>query len=153
MAASTQTSTHSGTKLSISATLPASVSASAYGVPVYTEIKEVTDAGAVGRTYNTVEHMPLSSRGVQERKGSYRDGTPQVQAAYVPGDPGQVIVFAAVNSDNYYSFKEELQNGSIIYYQALVLSAPVNGGSLDSMVGITVNLTIKPGSILIVHPA
>lgn len=153
MAASTQTSTHAGGKVSISATLPLALTGSAYEVPTYTEIKEATDLGAIGRVYNLVDHQPLSSRGTQQRKGSYNDGAPQLQVAWTPGDPGQAIVQTALNSDNYYTFKYEYQNGTIVYFQALVTSAPINGGTIDTMVGSTINLAVKPGSIVFVHPA
>lgn len=153
MPGATESSTHAGTKLSISAALPASLTKTAYAALSYTEIGEVTDAGEVGRTYNLVDHQPLSTRGVQQRKGSFRDGTPTVQIAYAPGDPGQIMLETALDDDDYYSFKEELQNGSIIYYQALVTAFPVSGGNVDTIVMSPLTLAIKAGSIVKSHPA
>lgn len=153
MPGATVSSTHAGTKLSISAALPATLTKTAYAALTYTEIGELTDAGEVGRTYNLVDHQPLSTRGVQQRKGSYRDGAPTASVAYAPGNAGQILCETALDSDAYYSFKEELQNGTIIYYQALVTAFPVSGGGVDTIVTSPLGLAIKSGSIVKAHPA
>lgn len=153
MPAADEASTHAGTSVSISAALPATLTKTAYAALSYEEIGELTDAGAVGRTYNAVTHQPLANRGTQNKKGSYNDGAPTLQMAYAPGDAGQELIMEALDSDDYYSFVEELQNGSKIYYQALVMSAPVQGGGVDTIVGLTVNLQVKSGSIVFAHPA
>lgn len=153
MPASSSPVTSAGTKIEISASLPATLTATAYGALTYTEIGEITDAGSIGRTYNTVNHQPLATRGVQKLKGSYDDGTQTLQVAYAPGNPGQVLVETALDDDDYYSFKETLQNGTIIFYQAQVISAPVNVGTADTITGATIGLSVKSGSIIKKHPA
>lgn len=153
MPGATEASTHAGTELAICADLPASLTKTAYAALDWEPIGEVTDAGQIGRTYNLVNHSPLASRGVQQKKGSYTDGTPAVQAAYAPGDAGQIIAEEALDSDEYYAFRETLQNGTIIYYQALVTSFPVSGGGVDSIVMAPITLAAKSGSIVKAHPA
>lgn len=153
MPASTQAFTSAGSTLAISATLPTSLTPTAYAVPAYTPIGEVTDAGALGRTYNTVNHNPLATRGTVKLKGSYDDGTMTVQLAYAPGDAGQALVETALTSDAFYAFKLTLQDGTIKYFQAQVTSAPVNVGGVDSVTGLTVNLSIKSGTIITKLPA
>jgi hypothetical protein len=153
MPGATSAFTSAGTSLGISATLPTALTATAYAVPVYTPIGEVTDGGALGRTYNIVNHNPLATRGTIKLKGSFDDGTMTVQLAYAPGDAGQVLVETALNSDAFYSFKLTLQDGTIKYFQAQVTSAPVNVGTVDSITGLTVNLSIKSGSIVTKLPA
>lgn len=152
MPASTQVATTAGAALSISAALPSTVDAAGYAALSYTEVKEATDLGSIGREYNLVDHSPLSTRGVQQFKGSFRDGAMTVQLGWAPGDPGQVLVETALNSDAYRSFKLLHQNGSTIYFQALVTSAPLNLGGQDQITGKTMNLAIKSGSIVVVHP-
>lgn len=153
MPGATSAFTSAGSSLAISATLPVSLTATAYAVPVYTVIGEVTDAGSLGRTYNIVNHNPLATRGTVKIKGSFDDGTMTVQLAYAPGDAGQVLVETALNSDAFYAFRLTLQDGTIKYFQAQVTSAPVNVGTVDQITGLTVNLSIKSGTIVTKLPA
>lgn len=153
MPAATEWSTHAGTALAISAALPGSLTKTAYAALSWTPIGEVTDAGQVGRVYNLVSHNPLATRGVQRKKGSYSDGDPQVQLAYAPGNAGQVLLETALDSDAYYSFRETLQNGTIIYYQAQITSFPIAGGGVDTAVMSTITLAAKSDSIVKAHPA
>lgn len=153
MAASSTPVTSAGSTLGISASLPATLTSTAYDALTYTTIGEVTDGGSVGRTYNTVNHQPLATRGVVKLKGSYDDGTMTLQLAYAPGDAGQVLLETALDDDDFYSFELTLQNGTIIYFQAQVTSAPVNVGAVDTITGMSVNLSIKSGSIVKKHPA
>lgn len=153
MPATNEAMTSAGSTIAISAALPASLTKTAYAALSYTEIGEITDGGSVGRTYNIVNHNPLKTRGTVKLKGSFDDGNVQVQAAYAPGDAGQVLVQTALDDDDYYSFKETLQDGTIIYYQAQVTSAPVNVGGVDSVTGTTINLAVKSGTIVFAYPA
>ena len=152
MAFSADAQTAAGTTIAISAGLPASVTATAYAALSFTTIGEVTDPGALGRTYNTVTHSPLAERGVVKLKGSYNDGTMTLQAAYAPGDSGQALVETAVDDDAYYSFKITFQDGMVKYFQAMVMSAPVTVGSVDAIVSVAIGLEVKSGSIKTVAP-
>lgn len=152
MPASTEAFTSAGSVLAISAALPATVTPTGYAALTYTTIGEVTDAGAIGRSYQTVNHNPLATRGTVKLKGSFDDGTMTVQAAYAPGDAGQALVETALDDDDFYSFRLTLQDGTIKYFQAQVMSAPVNVGSVDSITGTTFGLSIKSGTIKTVLP-
>lgn len=153
MSGATEAFTSAGTTIAISAALPASITQTAYAALTYTPIGEVTDGGSSGRTYNVVNHNPLGSRGTVKLKGSYDDGTKTIQAAYAPGDAGQALVATALDDDAFYSFKETLQDGTVRYFQAQVTSAPVNIGTVDTVTGTTINLSIKSGTIIDVLPS
>lgn len=153
MAGSTEAQTAAGSTIAISAGIPATVTPTGYAALTYTLIGEVTELPAMGRTYNEVTHSPLAERGVVKKKGSYNDGTLTIPAAYAPGDAGQVLVDTAVDDDDYYSFKTVLQDGTIRYSQAMVMSAPVTPGSVDSIVNVSIGLSVKSGSIVTVLPA
>lgn len=153
MAGATQAMTSAGTQIAISAALPATITPTAYAALTYLPIGEVTDGGAIGRTYNMVNHNPLATRGVVKLKGSYDDGTMTLQMAYAPGNTGQALVETALDDDDFYSFKVTLQDGTIKYFQAQVTSAPINIGGVDTVTGSTVNLSIKSGTIKTVLPA
>lgn len=152
MPASTQVATTAGSFLAVSAAIPASITASAYAALTYTEVKEATDLGEIGRVYNTVEHNPVKTRGKVKLKGSFDDGTQTIQLGWAPGDPGQAILEAALDDDDFYAFCLTHQNGTKKYYLAQVNSLPVNYGGVDNVTGTTVSLGIKSGSIITVNP-
>ena len=62
--------------------------------------------------------------------------------ARVPDDAGQTILTAAVNSDASQSIKIVLQDGTIFYTSAQVMSYTTNIGSVDQITSATVNLEI-----------
>ncbi len=152
MPGATEAFTSAGSELAISAALPATPNAVGFAALTWVDIEEVTDQGATGRTYNIVNHQPLKSRGVVKLKGSFNDGAKTVQAAYAPGDPGQALVATALDDDDFYSFRETLQDGTIKYFLAQVTSAPTNVGGADTVTGTTFNLEIKSGSLITVLP-
>lgn len=153
MPGSTEAFTAAGAKIYMSAALPTTLTKTAYGTLTWTEVGEVTDGGAIGRVYKMVTHSPLGARGDVKLKGSYNDGDPSIKAAYAPGDAGQLLVQTALNDDAFYSIKHLLQDGTIIYSQAQVTSAPVEIGTVDTVVGTTIGLATKSGTIVFSYPA
>lgn len=152
MPGATEAFSSAGSELAISAALPATPNAAGFAALTWVDIAEITDLGSTGRTYNIINHQPLATRGVVKLKGSFNDGAKTVQAAYAPGDPGQVLVATALDDDAFYAFRETLQDGTIKYFLAQVTSAPTNVGTVDSITGTTFNLEIKSGSLLTVLP-
>lgn len=153
MPGATSAFTAAGTILAISAGVPATLTPTAYAALTFTTIGEITGAGTVGRTYNIVNHNPLATRGTVKLKGSFDDGSVTAPAAYAPGDPGQVLVQTALDSDAFYSFKETLQDGTIIYYQGQVTAAPITADGVDSIVSTSIAIAVKSGTIKIKLPA
>jgi hypothetical protein len=140
--------TAAGTIISVSAALPASVTKTGYGALTWVTVGEVTDGGEIGRVYNIVTHNPLATRGTVNLKGSFNDGTIAIKAAYASGDAGQVLVQAALLLDVPYSFKFALQDGTVIYCEAQVASAPVSIGTVDNVTGVSFNLAVKSGTVI-----
>lgn len=134
--------TSAGTKISISAALPATYDATGFGALTWTEIGEVSDLGEFGRQYNMVTFNPLGSRKTVKRKGSYNDGTITAQMARVPSDAGQTILTEALDSDNSYSVKVVLQNGTTFYFTAQIASYTTNVGSVDQITSASVSIEI-----------
>jgi hypothetical protein len=150
MAVVTAAFTAAGAIIAISAALPTTLTKTAYAALTFTTVGEITEIGAIGRVYNMVTHNPLATRATIKLKGSYDDGSPAMKAAYASGDAGQVIMQAALLSDAQYAFKITLQSGDIIYAEGQVSSAPINVGSVDTIVGVDFNLALKSGTIIIV---
>ena len=143
--------TSAGTKLFISASAPATYNSTGFAALTWTEIGEVSEMGEFGRQYNLVTFNTLGDRRTVKRKGSYNDGTIACQMARVPDDAGQTILTTAVNSDNSYSIKIKLQDGTVFYTSAQVMSYTTNIGNVDQITSATVNLEID-NDILEVAP-
>ena len=87
-------------------------------------------------------HTPISSRGVQKFKGSFNEGSKTLQLALDDDDPGQVIMRAALASDNDYSFMVRYQGGNMDFFQAKVMSFKKAASSVDAIRSATVTLEI-----------
>jgi len=133
--------TSAGSKIAVG-NPPASQTLVALQAVSYTDIAEVTDIGEFGRTYNLVTHNPLGDRITVKRKGSINNGTIQLQMAYAPADPGQTLLATAVDSDNSYSYRVTLQDGTNFYFTGQAMGRPVQVGGVDSITASTCNIEI-----------
>lgn len=146
--------TAAGSGLYVSATNPATYDKAGFEALTWTEVGEVTEIPAFGKIYNIVTHLPLKSRQTIKRKGSYDNGDVEVMYAYdVNDDAGQVIMTAAVDSDNSYAFKVDIKDPALksCYFTAQVTSQPLTVGSTDSIVMMSSTLAID-NDILIEDP-
>lgn len=138
--------TIAGASLKISATLPVTEDAAGFAVPVYTTIGEVTEMSSVGKAFDSVEHRPIGDRKKYVLKGGYSNGEMQLKMARmtaVTSDAGQVILKAASDSDANYSFKVTFQDGSDFYFVAKAMDFVTDLGSLNSILGLSVKLTLQ----------
>ena len=135
--------TVAGTKISISASIPATFDAAGYAaVTGWAQIGEITDGGSHGKTYAEVTHNPIDTRMTQKFKGSINIGTKTLNLAIDDDDAGQILVKTALDSDSDYSFKVAYQDGAIDYFQAKVMSFEKATASVDSICTATVNLAL-----------
>jgi hypothetical protein len=137
--------TSAGTTIAITATGPSTYDDNVTtGFPslTFTTVGEVVDAGEYGRTYNLVTHNPLDSRKTVKKKGSYNDGTMTLQVARDPDDAGQAILVTALDSDNDYYFEVTLQDGTVQYFAAQVLSYTTGVGSADQITNATIQIEL-----------
>lgn len=144
--------TSAGTKLFVSASAPATYTSAGFAALTWTEIGEVSEMGEFGRQYNLVTFNTLGDRRTVKRKGSYNDGTIACQMARVPDDAGQTILTTAVNSDSSYSIKIQLQDGTVFYTSAQVMSYTTNIGNVDQITSATVNLEIDNDILEVAAP-
>lgn len=134
--------TSAGTTISVSASLPGTYNLAGLSGLSYTAIGEVTDLGEFGREYNLVTHNPLGDRRTVKRKGSYNDGAVSMTLARVPNDAGQALLIQGLDSDNSYSFKVVLQDGTIQYFTGQIMSYTTNIGGVDQITGASVTIEI-----------
>lgn len=134
--------TSAGTTISISAGVPATIDSSGFGALTYTAIGEVVDIGEYGRAYKLVTHNPIGDRATYKKKGSFDSGKLSLKMARVPSDAGQALLITARDSDSNYAIKVVLQNGTINYFQGIVLSYTTGIGSVDTITSASVDLEI-----------
>jgi hypothetical protein len=126
--------TFAGTKVSISAGVPATYNQAGFAALTYTEIGEITSVpGSGGRTYEDVNYNVVSRRATEHRKGTYDEAEQTMEVVVVRDDAGQVLAEQALDSDNEYAFKVEYSDGEISYYQALVTAFEGAGGDANTM--------------------
>lgn len=117
---------------------PATYDSTGFAALTYEAIGEITNIGEFGRQYNLVTHNPIGNRKTVKKKGAYNDGQMTLQMARDPADGGQADIITALDSDADSSFKIVLQDGTILYFVAQVLSYTTNMGSVDQIVSSTV---------------
>ena len=126
-------STMAGGTILISAGLPATHDAAGFLALTFTEIGGATDLPATGGSANLVSYDLLSEGYTSKRKGQKSYGAGACNYATVPADAGQIITDAAILSDNEYAFKLLFSDGAISYVQGLVMGAPENNGTADTI--------------------
>lgn len=125
----------SGSKVYISATLPATYDKTGYDALTWTEITDITSVGEYGREYEMIDHAPIDKRQVVQIKGNYREGTIDLAFASIPADAGQVIVETASTSDDNYAFKIVRTDGRVDAFSGKVTTfrPNVQGGAILSV--------------------
>lgn len=121
----------------------------------FVEIGEVLSIPEFGRTYQVTKYNPLKSRGTQKFKGSYDDGTISIKMGKDATDLGQIAVLAALASDLDYNFKITANDVTATLtvpttqsFKAKVASYTTEYGDLNQVVGTTLMLEIKSGSLV-----
>lgn len=145
--------TSAGAKLFIASPGPLSPA------PTWVEVGEITSIGEFGRVYSEVTFTALGDRNVRKFKGSRNDGTLQLQLGRDLDDAGQEDMVGALDSDDDYNFKIELNDAAsspaspapkptTITFKAKCMSFTTNIGSLDQVLGASCQLGIQSGSII-----
>jgi len=133
--------TSAGSNLAIATGSPATNDGAGFTALTYVVVGEVTDIGEVGREYAIATHSPVGNRAVRKFKGSYNNGTMQIQMARDTSNAGQTAMRAALLSDADFSFRVTLQDLVKIHFVGKVTSFKVNVGSVDQITGS--NCTIE----------
>ena len=139
-----QTST--GSKISIVLGTPATEDQAGYEALTYQEIGEVVDIPEHGPQYDVVTHQPLATGITEKRKGSVDYGSFTLGLGRDSSDAGQQVLSDAADGANKYddhSFKEEFQNGDVIYYYGQVFGYTVNPSTANSIVGSNAQVEIN----------
>jgi hypothetical protein len=134
--------TSAGSTFKVSATKPTAFTIAGYAALTWTEVGEVTDFGEFGRVYALVTHNPVANRSTVKKKGSYNEGQITLQMALDTDDVGQIVMKAAVVSDNDYFFELTTQNGDKYYFPAQVMSFKASVGTVDKITSASAMLEL-----------
>jgi hypothetical protein len=127
----------------------------------WVEIKSIGNIGETGKSTNMLNYNTLDDSVTQKAKGMTDAGSPSLEVARLPTDPGQEILREAggVGNNNNYAFKQVCSDGpvggtgTVIYNRGLV-SGPTrpNGGNEDFDVEVFTlglqqeEIVVKPSS-------
>jgi putative heme degradation protein len=129
------TFTVAGSKIFVSATLPATMDSAGYAALTWSEVGELTDIGSVlGRAYNTATHAPIGKQQQTQKKASYTLSNADFMCGWDEQDAGQIIINAGASSYDIYAFKLLKQDGTIRYFTAQVMQYVENNGTVDNIV-------------------
>jgi hypothetical protein len=155
--------TTAGSTLAITASQPATYNSAGYEAltnaspTTFVDIGEISDLGEFGRVYNVVKYNTIANRATTKRKGSYDEGTMSLKVGLDNDDAGQTLAKTASESDNDYTFRLTIQDGTKYYFQAQVSSFKITAGNVDSITEAMISLELTSdssgGGIVQVDPA
>lgn len=129
--------------------LPATDTAAEYAALTWVEIGEVEDMGEFGDESSDVTFSAVSDGRVRHLKGVRDAGTLALVCGRDPLDAGQVALKAAEKTKFSYPIKVQAADApsedytdSVYYFNAKIMSARDNYGSVDNVVRTTFNLGI-----------
>lgn len=145
--------TVAGTKVGISAVLPATYNVAGYGALTFVNIGNIEDGGEHGREYAEVTFNPIDTRGTQKFKGSFNEGSKTLSIGYNSDDAGMIVLKTALDDDADYAFEVEYPDGDIDYFIAKVMTLTKATGGVDSirMASVTLAITTSSGGVGIVE--
>lgn len=135
--------TSAGTTFAASAALPATYDAAGFAALSWTVVGEITDIGEFGKEFNLVTHNPVGGRQVKKLKGSYNNGSIQLQMARdTAAGSNQTILRTALGVDASYSFRVTLQDNAKLYFTGKTMSYKTQVGGVDSITGATTTIEV-----------
>ena len=135
--------TSAGSTLAIATGTPATNDGAGFTALTYVVVGEVTDIGEFGREYATTTHSAVASRAVRKFKGSYNNGSIQIQMGRDTANAGQTAMRAALLSDADFSFRVTLQDASKIHFIGKVTAFKTSVGSVDQITGANTTIEIN----------
>lgn len=130
------TQSNAGTLFALSAAAPATYNAAGFVALTYTTIGEVKTGGDFGKTFQVITSQVLSRRGTTKKKGTFDAGSLNLSMELDPDDAGQTLAETAVDSDDDYSIRVTLQDGTVYYLRGLVTEFVTTvGGPNDMLMG------------------
>lgn len=100
--------TNAGSKLFVCATAQqADLDVAGFAALNWVQVKGVGNHGETGSTTNIVNYDTWDTDVIQKAKGMTDAGSPEIELARIPNDPGQAIMATAARTNLNYAFKIE----------------------------------------------
>lgn len=146
----TAVKTVTGTLVGMSAVLPTTYDGDAttgYTPLTFTDIGEVVDVGEIAKAFATISHQTIGRKYPQKLKDTYDIANISLNLGRVKADAGQVILAAALESDNSYAFEVSLGSGNFEYFTAKVIKSGVGSIASGNVESGVVELAIDPETL------
>lgn len=155
MPASTEAFSPIGAKVEICSTLPAANPTSAMydALTTWLLVGEIESIGEYGPESSTNTRTRLSDGLVKKTKGPRNYGALPLTLALAPGDVGQAGLIVAEASKNNYSVRLTHGDGSVDYFQGLIMSFKRNPGGAEQTVEMASTTIEINTSIVTKYPA
>ena len=140
--------TTSGISVGISIPLPATEDEAGYDALTFNTIGQLTNLDGLGRVFQEVTTDPLAERRTGKFKGNYNEGSPSITVNYEAADQGQLDLETALGMDTNVAFSITLQDGTIIYFSAKVMSNPFGSMSANQMLTKSIQVSIDTDTIV-----
>lgn len=141
-----------GTLLSVSASLPATETSTAYGAITYTPVGKVESVGAGGKSRQEITFIDLETGEEEVFGGSVSYGSRSIGIGEVLDDAGQVILEAAFTGNSKVAIEIERPDGSLRYFTARVMSFNDQGFTANDIVRLEVALRQVTAEIDVAAP-
>ena len=141
-----------GSTIAISAGAPATYDAAGFAALSYTVIKEVTDIGALGKSFGLISHTPVNDPTTYKLKGISNSGQLALKGARVTGDAGQTILLSGLESSAPQAIKITLQSGAILYVQGLVMDYVTTVGTAGVITGFDSKIELSGNIVNVAAP-
>lgn len=138
--------TTAGAELFLGAAAPATYDKLGYEGVDWDKIGEVSNIPQFGKLFNVVNFNPIGQRGVIKRKGSYNNGTVDIEYGHSKTDVGQAAIRSNIDNDDPLPFKLVLQDGTHIYFMAMIMGESITLGTVDNIVMRNVPLELTSES-------
>jgi hypothetical protein len=129
--------THKGTTIHVAAVAQNDdLNQAGYEALTWTQVGKVGNPGEFGAKSNLPSYDTLDEPTTQKQKGIADAGSPTIECASIPSDPGQIIMRAfghPLNADNM-AIKWTRSNGQILYSRGAVTGPRYPGGGSDDFV-------------------
>lgn len=134
---------YGGTRVSVSASLPATYNQDGFEALTYTEIGSAVSMSALGREFTDVTVTYLAQRSVAHRKGTYDYDMTELTVTVDEADAGQdILILAEQSPDNFISFKIVYSNGSTRYFTSQIWSYKEQGGDANAPRQVVVKFSV-----------
>lgn len=141
-----------GSTISISAGVPTTFDSTGFAALTYTIIKEVTDIGALGKSFGLITHTPVNDPTTYKLKGISNSGQLSLKGARVTTDAGQTLLLAGLESQAPQAIKITLQNGTNLYVQGLVMDYVTTVGGAGVITSFDSKIELSGNIVTVVAP-